>query len=517
MQWVWDDKCQELSDNLGTFDNIVKSDIYHDSFQEKYDFNYYEGIKSSKNLKFKKIPLTDNTTKKEKLKKKLLETELKRYKKEIKKNRKLKNKAKTKKYLKQKHIDFIKKIDLRVNQLDLLIKTRIVKLNPTSVQIKIFKYWMNSCDAVFNHLLSQFNKSFDKFKENNPDLDFYNTAKEFKKKRKYYFNFIGLRNKFIDFYTKKYKKVPYCVLANAVREFVTTLKSIFTKILKGQIDNFELKSRCIFRYKRSITIDKKYLKSTGPYPTILNVLKINNTRENNKFRWLDVKKDFKIVHLKYEGNFYLHAPVLVPRKPPVENRSKVVSIDPGENKFVVGYSLDHYFYIGKKIRDRIRKRLKKIDKLKSKMDFNGRRKWKYKKAIKRHEKKILNDRDELHHKLNLFLVRNYERIVIPDFSSKNVSSKKKNLEPLTKRVLGKLSHSIMRERLKSKCKEYSCHYIEGNESYTSQMCGLCGTLNPEVKANKERIYRCKKCGFETDRDSNGSRNILIKNHEKVFK
>jgi hypothetical protein len=129
---------------------------------------------------------------------------------------------------------------------------------------------------------------------------------------------MGLRKKFIQIYTEKYPMVPYCILANAVREFVTSLKSIFTKILKGQIDNFEFKGRCIYRSKRSLTIDKKYLKSTGPYPTILNVLKINNTRGNNKFRWLDVKKDFKIVYpldedsqngnkpTKYEGKTHLY-------------------------------------------------------------------------------------------------------------------------------------------------------------------------------------------------------------------
>ena len=75
MQWIWDDKCDELSNKLGMFDDVVKSDKHNDYLSEKYDFNYYEGIESSKDFKFRKIPKTDNTTKKEKLKKKLLETE----------------------------------------------------------------------------------------------------------------------------------------------------------------------------------------------------------------------------------------------------------------------------------------------------------------------------------------------------------------------------------------------------------------------------------------------------------
>jgi len=127
-----------------------------------------------------------------------------------------------------------------------------------------------------------------------------------------------------------------------------------------------------------------------------------------------------------------------------------------------------------------------------------------------------NDRDELHHKLNIFLVKTYERILIPNFSSKNVSKKENKLHPLTKRVLGQLSHYKMRERLQGKCEEYSSQYIEVDESYTTQTCGVCGEINKEVKTNKERKYKCRKCKIEIDRDLNGARNIMIKNRTMVF-
>ena len=127
-----------------------------------------------------------------------------------------------------------------------------------------------------------------------------------------------------------------------------------------------------------------------------------------------------------------------------------------------------------------------------------------------------NDRDELHNKLNLFIVRKYERILIPDFSSKKVSSNELDLNPMTKRVLDQLSHYKMRERLKGKCEEYSSMYIVADESYTTQTCGNCGKLNKDVKNNKERKYKCKDCEYEVDRDFNGARNILIKNREEVF-
>jgi len=291
---------------------------------------------------------------------------------------------------------------------------------------------------------------------------------------------------------------------------------VFTKICKYQITDFKFKKRDLNRSQRTLIIDAKDCAASGPYSSYLGKLKISNGR-NNKFNWTDVKKEIKIVYSKYESIFYLHAPILVERKNIEVPKEKVVSLDPGENKFVTGYSLTGCFYIGTAIRKRIRRRLKKIDELKSKMKARKKRKWKYKRAIYRHYKKIKNDRDELHHKLNLYLVKTYERIMIPNFSSKKVSSRKYNLNPLTKRVLGQLSHYRMRERLQEKCKEYSSQYIEVDESYTTQTCGVCGTLNKEVNTNKERIYQCKKCGLEVDRDLNGARNILIKNRKKIIR
>jgi transposase len=522
MSWEWDKKCRKLSKQLGTFEDLTEliPDPFEKYFHDKYDFHFFEGFESSDKLRFLPIPPSDNSAEKQKLRNKLLAAETKRYVKEITRNlkvrRKTPKKALTNKALEAKHQQFCKVAERKVNQLDLMVKTRIVKLNPKPDQIKLLKRWLNSCDEVYNHLVRLFIKSYNKFKENNPNLDFYDLAKEFKKENPIYFGFMDLRKKHIKTYTQKFKKTPYCILANAIKEFVTSVKSIFTKIAKRQIDNFELKVRDKHRPKRSLTIDVKYRKNTGPYPTFLGPLRINNTRKNNVFRWKDVKKDFKIVHDKYESKFYLHAPILVPKKTVEWERNEVASLDPGETKFITGYALNHCFHIGSKIRDRIRKRLWNIDRLYSKMHERKKRKWKYKRAIKRNERKIQNDRDELHHKMNLFLVRGYKRIVMPNFSSQSVSSKKKGLNPLSKRVLGKLSHSKMRIRLQEKCEEYSCHYIVGDESYTTITCGKCGAENKGVRNDKQRLYKCSECKYTTDRDLNGSRNILMKNHAMVF-
>ena len=47
-----------------------------------------------------------------------------------------------------------------------------------------------------------------------------------------------------------------------------------------------------------------------------------------------------------------------------------------------------------------------------------------------------------------------------------------------------------------------------DESYTSMTCGNCGIRNKQLGGNE--TFYCEKCNFETHRDINGARNILLK-------
>jgi len=69
--------------------------------------------------------------------------------------------------------------------------------------------------------------------------------------------------------------------------------------------------------------------------------------------------------------------------------------------------------------------------------------------------------------------------------------------------------------LRDKCQEKNIKLKIVNESYTSKTCGKCGEINQDLGASKN--FKCEKCGLETDRDYNGSRNILIKNINKIIK
>jgi transposase len=310
--------------------------------------------------------------------------------------------------------------------------------------------------------------------------------------------------------------VPNSIIANVIKEFVASISSNFTKICKENLNDFSMKLRNPFRNRRTLSIDNHNLRANGPFPTYLGNLEIEK-RKSRGFQWSDVKKDFKIVYDKYKRKFYLHAPILVEKKI-VENKKPLISLDPGEKNFLFGYAMDHYFKIGENVREGIRKRLEKVDQIRYEMSKpkKKKRKWKLKRAMNRQHKKIDNYVTELHNKSNIYLCKNYERILMPDFSSKSVSSTQGDLNPMTKRVLGKMSHYRLRISMEEKCKEYSSQYFEVNESYTTKTCGRCGCMDTTINPD-ERKLTCKSCDLEIDRDLNGARNILIKNSDLVLR
>jgi len=136
-----------------------------------------------------------------------------------------------------------------------------------------------------------------------------------------------------------------------------------------------------------------------------------------------------------------------------------------------------------------------------------------KRVIKREYAKISNLVTELHNKTCLYLCRNYDKVMVTNFSCKKVNSKFGVLPKVIKKVLGALSHYKFRQRLQNKCAEYRCQYLEVTEEYTSKTCCMCGSVNMEI--NDDRTLFCKTCEV-IDRDVNGSINIFIKNRHEVL-
>ena len=88
-----------------------------------------------------------------------------------------------------------------------------------------------------------------------------------------------------------------------------------------------------------------------------------------------------------------------------------------------------------------------------------------------------------------------------------VYSKISRLNKRVKFVLQMESHYSFRQHLLMKCQEYGCEIKEVSEEYTSMCCTKCGVLS---KTYTNRRKKCINCNYEIDRDTSGSRNILLK-------
>jgi transposase len=93
-------------------------------------------------------------------------------------------------------------------------------------------------------------------------------------------------------------------------------------------------------------------------------------------------------------------------------------------------------------------------------------------------------------------------------------TKKSKLNRRVKFVLQMLSHYKFRQHLINKSDEYGCEILTVTEEFTSKTCTKCGHIGNNFE---KRIKNCSNCDYKINRDIGGSRNILIKNLDKILK
>lgn len=194
----------------------------------------------------------------------------------------------------------------------------------------------------------------------------------------------------------------------------------------------------------------------------------------------------------------------------VENKKekqKVIALDPGVRTFMTGISESGTLQISNNLQDEIGSYLKRKDKILGNENIPDNIKKKNELMINR---KIKNKINDLHWKGINYLVNNYDTILIGNMSSKSVSSKRKSLNKMSKRVLLSSSLFNFRLRLKYKCDVKKVNYKIVNEWKTSLTCSCCANIKTSQELGSNKIYNCSNCKSVMDRDINASRNILIK-------
>ena len=191
---------------------------------------------------------------------------------------------------------------------------------------------------------------------------------------------------------------------------------------------------------------------------------------------------------------------------------KVAAIDLGEIRTAAMFDGDTVtVYSGRILRSKQRYLNKIKGELDSKIDTakkGGKKRGKLIKTKRRICNNLNNQIKDILHKQSSHIIsmlhqRGVQRIVIGDMRDirKNKDHGAQRNQQLHQALYGKI-----RWNLTYKAARKGIDTVLQEESYTSKTCPCCGTRN----SPKKRLYKCKQCGFEYDRDGVGAINILAK-------
>ena len=149
------------------------------------------------------------------------------------------------------------------------------------------------------------------------------------------------------------------------------------------------------------------------------------------------------------------------------------------------------------------KRLKRLHRRVSRKKKGSRNRRKAVRRLARHHVHIADLRYDFLHRTSRMLIDRYGLIAVEKL---NVSNMLKN-HRLAKHIQDAAWNTFI-GMLRYKAVTARAELVEVNPGYTSQMCSRCGNSVP--KKLSVRIHRCPHCGFETHRDVNAARNILMR-------
>ena len=299
------------------------------------------------------------------------------------------------------------------------------------------------------------------------------------------------------------KSIHKDIRANAVKTCTEMYKSAISNLKNGNIRFFDISykkksaaRKCLGVPKTTISIKNgkaiicpgKWKELSGFKISVKNARKYNDT---------SIDCDSEIIYQK--GIYYLSLVKNI--EEPEQNESdKVCGVDPGLRSFLTVYDKEE---ISEYIQNRnfFKVLNNKIAFLKSK-----RKKKTKKKQINKIEKKKIDYTNSIHWNTINSLLKKYNTILLGDIKShsivKNGYNKSNNQE------FNDLKFYVFKQRLIYKASLQGKYVKLVNEFNTSKCCSSCGTLNHCLGSSK--VFTCKRCKLNCDRDSNASKNIFLK-------
>jgi putative transposase len=348
-----------------------------------------------------------------------------------------------------------------------ITKTKLIKLLPTKEQRKVFKYWQDVSRWVFNWT-----------------IDYIRTCQNFAP------TWMDIKKDATRCLPEWTKACPFQIKGIAIKEACNA----FWKA-KGRP-----KFRSFKNSEQSCFIPKSAIKEAGLYPRVSGKgLKYTESIDFNNIC------DSRLVWRA--GKYFLS----LPQRHNVsyaENQGRCAAIDPGVRVFASFFSTESCGHIGQGDFSRIQRLCVHLDQLCSRISKtkNRQKKRKLKKAAARMRFKIKCLIEELHHKVALFLVKNFDCILLPTFETKQMTCQfNRKIRNKTVRMLLSFSHYKFKQFLKHKAFEFGKTVVDVSEAYTSKTHPETG----EIKNIGSAKHIKTSIGW-INRDLVGARNILLR-------
>ena len=339
----------------------------------------------------------------------------------------------------------------------------------------------------------------------------YNAALDYTRKHQHEFDMIWLRNRLVINQNLPYSKAflkhtPKHIREGAIKDLVTARKAALSNMTGGNIKKFELGFRSKRQVRQSIVIPKAALRVC---PTGLHIYKqFTKSPVVCNSKKVLVDHDCRLV---CDGGMYF---LCIPTDIPVcvsERKREFCAIDPGVRCFATLYSLNGVACYGEDMEARLTQRLLRLDKLRSKIDMEKRKRNRRRKkdAFHRLSSSFQNVQRDMHYKMANHMCERFTDIILPRFRSQQMSRKEnRQLKTKTVRSMCALSHGKFRSRLIETGLLKGVVVHDCLEPYTTKSCSSCGTINDDIGSKK--IFECFNCSMIADRDVNASKNIMLK-------